>query len=147
MEFVIKNGKNSISASSGYKLVGDAVPPLLSYKIIKNPEYLSNCDIIFTHIKQRIEYFNENAVKGLEPNVERINHNLNNSLMLVTALNPHIGYDKSAKVAKKAFRDKLTLREAIIELGYMSGVEFDKIIAKKDKEIIEIKFVGARLNH
>jgi len=46
--------------------------------------------------------------------------------MLVTALNPHIGYDKAAEVAKKAFKDKSTLRETIIELGYMSGEDFDQ---------------------
>jgi fumarate hydratase class II len=54
--------------------------------------------------------------------------------MLVTALNPHIGYDKSAQVAKKAFKDKSTLRQAIIELGYLSGDEFDRLI-KPEKMI------------
>jgi len=54
--------------------------------------------------------------------------NLYNSLMLVTALNPHIGYDKAAGVAKKAYEDNLSLREAIIDLGYMSGEEFDQLV-------------------
>ena len=78
--------------------------------------------------------FSKNAVQGIKPNIERINHNLYNSLMLVTALNPHIGYDKSAHVAKKAFKEKTSLRQAIIELGYLSGDEFDKLI-KPEKMI------------
>jgi fumarate hydratase class II len=72
--------------------------------------------------------FNTNAVKGIEANSERIDYNLYNSLMLVTALNPHIGYDKAAKVAKKAYAEKKTLRETIIELGYLSGEEFDRVV-------------------
>ena len=48
--------------------------------------------------------------------------------MLVTTLNPHIGYDKAAEVAKKAYKDNLSLREAIIDLGYMSGEEFDQLV-------------------
>ena len=69
-----------------------------------------------------------NAVEGIEPNEQRIHENLYNSLMLVTALNPHIGYDKAAKVAKKAHTENLSLREAIVELGYMSAEEFDKVV-------------------
>ena len=52
--------------------------------------------------------------------------------MLVTALNPHIGYDKASEVAKKAFKDKSTLREAIIKLGYLNGDEFDELINPAD---------------
>ena len=69
-----------------------------------------------------------NTVNGIEPNEKRISENLFNSLMLVTALNPHIGYDKAAKVAKKAYSDNLSLRDAIQKLGYMTGDEFDKIV-------------------
>ena len=69
-----------------------------------------------------------NAVNGIEPNQKRIDDNLFNSLMLVTALNPHIGYDKAAKVAKKAYDENLSLRDAIQKLGYMTGDDFDKII-------------------
>ncbi|MEE3153281.1 MAG: class II fumarate hydratase, partial [Candidatus Neomarinimicrobiota bacterium] len=65
---------------------------------------------------------------------KRIDHNLYNSLMLVTALNPHIGYDKASEVAKKAYQDQSTLREAIMELGYMSGEEFDRLV-QPDKMI------------
>ena len=75
-----------------------------------------------------------NTINGIEPNEKRISENLFNSLMLVTALNPHIGYDKAAKVAKKAYSDNLSLRDAIQKLGYMTGDEFDKIV-KPEKMI------------
>ena len=72
--------------------------------------------------------FRKNAVEGLKANEKRIHNNLHNSLMLVTALNPHIGYDKAAKVAKKAHKEGTSLREAIIELGYLTGEEFDRLV-------------------
>ena len=67
----------------------------------------------------------EHCVVGIEPNRERIKHNLDNSLMLVTALNPHIGYDNAAKIAKTAHKQGKTLREVAIELGLMTGEQFD----------------------
>ena len=70
--------------------------------------------------------FNEHCVAGIEPNLQRIDVNLHNSLMLVTALNPHIGYDKAALIAKKALADNSTLKKAALELGFMTGEEFDK---------------------
>jgi len=70
--------------------------------------------------------FREKCIEGIIPNYEKIEINLNNSLMLVTALAPHIGYDRAAEVAKKAHIKKLTLRETVIELGYMTGKEFDE---------------------
>jgi fumarate hydratase, class II len=70
--------------------------------------------------------FNEHCASGIEPNYERINQNLNNSLMLVTALNPHIGYENSAKIAKKAHKEGTTLREAAISLGLMTAEQFDQ---------------------
>jgi fumarate hydratase class II len=72
--------------------------------------------------------FDENCAVGIEPNRAVIEKYLQNSLMLVTALNPHIGYDNAAKVAKKAFTDNSTLREAASELGLLSGEEFDKAV-------------------
>ena len=72
--------------------------------------------------------FTDNCVVGIEPNHEQIKLNLERSLMLVTALNPHIGYDKAAEVAKKAYKEHKTLRNTIIELGYMTGEEFDKAV-------------------
>jgi fumarate hydratase class II len=76
--------------------------------------------------------FREFCVEGLEPNLEQISHHLNNSLMLVTALAPLIGYDKSAEVAKKAHKEHMTLREATITLGFLSGEEFDEAVVPED---------------
>lgn len=69
--------------------------------------------------------FNENCAVGMEPNHERIKQNLNNSLMLVTALNTHIGYEKAAEIAKKAHKEGTTLKEAALSLAYLTGEEFD----------------------
>ena len=76
--------------------------------------------------------FREFCIEGLEPNYEPISHHLNNSLMLVTALAPIIGYDKSAEVAKKAHKEQITLREATISLGFLSGEEFDAAVVPED---------------
>ena len=70
--------------------------------------------------------FREFCVEGIEPDRERIEQNLYGSLMLVTALNPHIGYDNAAKIAKKAHADGTTLKEAASELGLLSGEQFDE---------------------
>ena len=69
--------------------------------------------------------FNDNCAKGLTVNQDRIDTLVNQSLMLVTALNTHIGYDKAAKIAKKAFVEGTTLREAAVASGYLTGAEFD----------------------
>lgn len=69
--------------------------------------------------------FNEFCVKGIEPNLERIEYFLNESLMLVTALNQVIGYDKAAKIAKKAYQENTTLKAACLALGFLSEAEFD----------------------
>ncbi len=76
--------------------------------------------------------FNENCAKGIEANQGNIEKNLNNSLMLVTALNQHIGYDNAAKVAKHAFKKGLTLRQSVEELGFMSGKDFDQAVVPAD---------------
>jgi len=70
--------------------------------------------------------FNKNCAAGIEPNLERIKQNLDNSLMLVTALNPHIGYEKAAGIAKKAHQEGTTLKEAALNLGYLTEEEFDR---------------------
>ncbi|QIU88996.1 class II fumarate hydratase [Yokenella regensburgei] len=72
-----------------------------------------------------MESFNEHCAVGIEPNRERINQLLNESLMLVTALNTHIGYDKAAEIAKKAHKEGLTLKASALALGYLSEAEFD----------------------
>jgi fumarate hydratase, class II len=76
--------------------------------------------------------FREFAVAGLEPDRAQIQHHLENSLMLVTALNPLIGYDKAAEVAKKAHRQGSTLREAAVALGYLTPEEFDLAVRPED---------------
>merc|ERR1712146_639600 len=70
--------------------------------------------------------FAENCVDGLLPNRKRIQEHLERSLMLVTALNPHIGYDKSAAIAKLAEKKDMTLKAAALELGHLSSEDFDK---------------------
>ena len=96
--------------------------PVIAYNILQSIRLLSDgCNS-----------FRKNAVDGIEPNLERINHNLYNSLMLVTALNPHIGYDKASEVAKKAYNENTTLRDAIESLGYMTGDEFDELVKPED---------------
>lgn len=69
--------------------------------------------------------FEEFCVRGIEPRKKKIDEHLNHSLMLVTALNPHIGYDKAAQIAKKAHKEDKTLKEAAIELGFVTREEFD----------------------
>lgn len=69
--------------------------------------------------------FTKNCVAGIEPNLQLIQHNLDNSLMLVTALNTHIGYEKAAEIAKKAYADNLTLKQAADQLGYVKPADFD----------------------
>ena len=103
-------------ASGNFEL--NVYRPVIAYNIIQSIRLLTDaCDSFRVH-----------CVDGIEANEERIRSNLYNSLMLVTTLNPHIGYDKAAEVAKKAYKDNLSLREAIIDLGYMSGEEFDQLV-------------------
>jgi fumarate hydratase class II len=76
--------------------------------------------------------FNENCAKGIEPNYSKITEHLNNSLMLVTALNTHIGYDKAATIAKKAHAEDKTLKQAAIELEYLTAEQFDAWVRPED---------------
>ncbi|MFM8550937.1 MAG: class II fumarate hydratase [Nitrospiraceae bacterium] len=76
--------------------------------------------------------FTDHCAVGLEPDLEQIHRSVTNSLMLVTALNPKIGYDKAAKVAKKAYEERTTLRAACLALGFLSGEEFD-VLVKPEK--------------
>ncbi|HEX7913410.1 MAG TPA: class II fumarate hydratase [Paraburkholderia sp.] len=76
--------------------------------------------------------FNDNCAVGIEPNRERIDTLLNESLMLVTALNPHIGYDKAAKIAKKAHKEGTTLKASALALGYVTEQQFDEWVRPKD---------------
>src|SRR6266436_459450 len=76
--------------------------------------------------------FVEYCIKGIELNRAQIDDHLNNSLMLVTALNPHIGYDKAAQVAKNAHKKGISLRESAVELGFLSGEDFDKYVKPEE---------------
>ena len=69
--------------------------------------------------------FDEHCARGIEPNREQIAHYVSDSLMLVTALNPHIGYDKAAQIAKKAHKDRSSLKEAAVALGHLTPEQFD----------------------
>ncbi|MGH3733381.1 MAG: class II fumarate hydratase [Acidimicrobiales bacterium] len=96
--------------------------PVIIYNFCNSVDLLSDaCD-----------RFREFSVEGLQPNYEQIQNHLNNSLMLVTALNPIIGYDKAALVAKKAHKERMTLREATIALGFLTGEEFDAAVVPEE---------------
>ena len=75
--------------------------------------------------------FNRNCVTGIKANEKVIKEQLDKSLMLVTALNPHIGYDKATKIAKKAYEEGITLKEAAIRLKLVSEKDFDKRVDPK----------------
>jgi len=92
--------------------------PLIIYDLLHSIRLLADACRSFT----------EHAVAGLEPNREQIRKHVDNSLMLVTALSPRIGYDKAAAVAKKAYHEGKTLREAAVELGVLTGEEFDRVV-------------------
>jgi fumarate hydratase class II len=76
--------------------------------------------------------FTDNCVVGIEPNIERIKKLVGDSLMLVTALNPHVGYDNAAKIAKKAHHDGTTLKQAAVELGLLKAEDFDRLIKPEE---------------
>src|SRR5204863_3862795 len=78
--------------------------------------------------------FEENCAAGIEADEERIGQLMRNSLMLVTALNPHVGYDKAAQIAKKAHKEGTSLRDAAVALGYVTAEQFDQWV-KPDKMI------------
>lgn len=78
------------------------------------------------------ESFRDHCVIGIEPNLEKIDGYVRDSLMLVTALNPHIGYDKSAQIAKKAHKEKTGLKDAALALGFLTSEEFDKWVIAKE---------------
>ena len=78
-------------------------------------------------LAEAIVSFNKNCAAGIEANREKMHHNLHNSLMLVTALNPYIGYENAAKTAKKAFKDNISLKEACVELGFLTAEKFDEV--------------------
>ena len=92
--------------------------PLFAYNIIESSKILGDACLSFS----------KNCIEGLKPNKKRIERFLNDSLMLVTALNSKIGYYKAAEIANKAYKEDITLKEACIQLNYLSEKEFDKYV-------------------
>ncbi len=78
-------------------------------------------------LAEAIVSFNNNCAVGITANRDKMYHNLHNSLMLVTALNPYIGYENAAKTAKKAYKDNISLKEACVELGFLTAERFDEV--------------------
>lgn len=84
------------------------------------------------NLADAIVSFDIHCASGIKANREKMNHNLYNSLMLVTALNPYIGYENSAKTAKKAYKENISLKEACVALGFMTAEEFDKVFRPEE---------------
>ncbi len=103
----------------------------LEFTVCK-PVMIHNVIHSITILFDACDTFRKFAVEGMEPNRERIQQHLTNLFMLVTVLNPYIGYDKAAEVTKKADRDVLTLKESCTALGYMSSEEFDKAVRPEE---------------
>ncbi|WP_082281345.1 class II fumarate hydratase [Leptospira kirschneri] len=101
-------------ASGNFEL--NVFKPLIIHNVLNSIRLLSDSCVSFE----------EHCARGITPNKERLNEHLNNSLMLVTALNPHIGYDNAAKIAKNAHKKGTTLKESGIELGLLTSEQFDQ---------------------
>lgn len=115
-----------IAASQGnFEL--NVFKPVIAYNILQSSKLLADS----------MRSFDKNCAVGIEPVVERIDSYLHNSLMLVTALNPHIGYENAAKIAKTAHKNGTTLKEETIALGLLSSEDFDKYV--KPEEMISPK--------
>ncbi len=96
--------------------------PVMAYNLLQSIRLLGDAS----------QSFNDNCAIGIEPNLETIDDKLRRSLMLVTALNPLVGYDNAAKIAKHAHKSNTTLREAAIELGLLTGEQFDEAVQPED---------------
>ena len=91
--------------------------PVAAYNFLQSARLLA----------EAVVSFNKNCASGITANRDKMHHNLYNSLMLVTALNPYIGYENAAKTAKKAFHDNISLKEACVALGFLSAEKFDEV--------------------
>ncbi|OQV25300.1 Fumarate hydratase, mitochondrial [Hypsibius exemplaris] len=111
----------SIGGSNGHFEL-NVFKPMIVRNVLQSVRLLGDVAVSFT----------KNCVVGIEPNRERIKKLLNESLMLVTALNNHIGYDKAAKIAKTAHKEHSTLKETAIKLGYVTATDFDKFVRPED---------------
>jgi len=107
---------NFAGASGNFEL--NVFKPVIIFNVLQSIRLISDA----------CESFTNNCVVGIEANKKNIQKNLENSLMLVTALNPHIGYDNAAKVAKKAHKEHTTLKEAAIALGLLTAEKFDEVV-------------------
>lgn len=107
---------NFAGASGNFEL--NVFMPVITYNVLQSIRLLADA----------CESFTDNAVVGITPRLENIQKHVNNSLMLVTALNPVIGYDNAAKVAKKAHKEGKTLKEAAVELGLLTPEKFDEVV-------------------
>lgn len=96
--------------------------PVIGYNFLQSARLLADS----------MRSFNKNCAVGIEPNREKLDSNLHNSLMLVTALNPHIGYENAAKIAKFAHKEGLSLKEAAIQTGILTAEEFDQFVRPED---------------
>ena len=106
----------SMAASQGnFEL--NVFMPVAAYNFLQSARLLA----------EAIVSFNNNCAVGIKANKEKMHHNLHNSLMLVTALNPYIGYENAAKTAKKAYKDNISLKEACVELGFLTAERFDEV--------------------
>ncbi|MFI5034815.1 MAG: class II fumarate hydratase [Acidimicrobiales bacterium] len=117
-------GNDAVVAMAGSRgnLELNVCKPVIIHNVCQSIDLLSDaCD-----------RFREFCVEGLEPDYEQIDHHLRRSLMLVTALNPLIGYDKAAQVAKRAHHERTTLREAALALGFLTGEEFDAAVVPEE---------------
>ncbi len=100
----------------------NVMKPLVIYNFLKSVQLLGDACVSFT----------DNCAIGIEPNRDKIGELLSRSLMLVTALNPHIGYDNAAKIAKNAHHKGITLRESALELGLVTAEQFDAWVRPAD---------------
>ena len=91
--------------------------PVLAYNFLQSARLLADCMLSF----------HDHCVVGIRANREKMEHNLYNSLMLVTALNPYIGYENAAKTAKKAYKENISLKEACVSLGFLTPERFDEV--------------------
>ena len=96
--------------------------PMMAYNLLQSARLLGDACVSF----------DENCVKGIEPNYSNLKKNLDNSLMLVTALNTKIGYEKAATIAKTAHKNGTTLKEESVNLGYLTEQEFDQWVKPED---------------
>jgi fumarate hydratase class II len=105
----------SVGGSNGHFEL-NVFKPLIAYNVLMSARLIGDACVSF----------NDKCAVGIEPNLVNIKKHLDNSLMLVTALNPHIGYENAAKIAKKAHKENKTLKEAAIELGLLTAEQFDE---------------------